>query len=165
MQGFFSKLLATKNQPGNRTAGLFKVNTWQWKMVSFLGSTNTCMINQCTTDYTKSEKIKVYSQNVFTWKVPRVANISCKLMVNDFTEPMPQVAKLQASLWSKAPVRLTNKKQSCFLTFSLCFFIAYTNPGLNSIKLHFYSLKSTLSVHWKCRVNLMLILNFKTLTT
>ena len=126
MQGFFSKLLATKNQPGNRTAGLFKVNTWQWKMVSFLGSTNTCMINQCTPDYTKSEKIKVYSQNVFTWKVPRVANISCKLMVNDFTEPMPQVANTSSIIVVKGTRKTHKQKAELFSkVFTLLFHCVY----------------------------------------
>ena len=126
MQEFFSKLLATKSQPGNRTAGLFKVNTWQWKMVSFLGSTNTCMINQCTPDYTKSEKIKLYSQNVFTWKVPRVANISCKLMVNDFTEPMPQVANTSSIIVVKGTRKTHKQKAELFSkVFTLLFHCIY----------------------------------------
>ena len=126
VQGFFSKLLATKNQPGNATAGLFRVNTWQWKMVSFLRLTNTCMINQCTPNYTKSEKMKVYSQDVFTWKVSRVANISCKLVVNDITEPMPQVANTSSIIVVKG-IRKTHKQKAELFSkvFTLLFHCVY----------------------------------------
>ena len=108
---FFPNYWQPKTNQEMQLLGYQKKNTGQWKMVSFLGLRNTCMINQCTPDYTKSEKIKVYSQNVFTWKVSRVANISCKLVVNDITKPVPQVANTSSIIVIKG-IRKTHKQKA-----------------------------------------------------
>ena len=111
VQGFFPNYWQPKTNQERQLLGYQKKNTGQWKMVSFLGLRNTCMINQCTPDYTKSERIKVYSQNVFTWKVSRVANISCKLVVNDITKPVPQVANTSSIIVIKG-IRKTHKQKA-----------------------------------------------------
>ena len=126
VQGYFSQLLATKNQRGKAISGQLKWKTWKWKMVSFLGLTNNCMINQCTPDYAKSERKKMYSQNVLTRKVSRVANISCKLVVNDITKPMPQVANTSSIIVVKGTSKTHKQKAELFYkAFTLLFHCVY----------------------------------------